>query len=128
MKKNILWMSAGLGAFLMLGGCSTAKKASYTDTDQIIQSNMPQFQKCYDQAVAQKRANDPSPNGRLEVEMTVSPAGTVTGVTVVSSESGNRKFEQCVQETLRRIKFPANSEGRLTQTTYPFDFKSPDQK
>lgn len=114
-----------LSLILVLGlaACASSSKKSFPDSvDSTIESNQSDFDKCYEQALKQKRPVDPMPEGRVEISFTVSPSGTVTESNVLSSNVSNPKLERCVAETLRRIQFPSNKEGRLIQTSYPFDF------
>ena len=110
-------------ALLIIGaGCSSAEKGNFPDSvDQSIESHQKEFNKCYDSALKQKLPTEAVPTGRVQMGFTVSPAGVVTESNVING-IGSLYLEKCIQETLRRIKFPSNKEGRLIQTTYPFDF------
>ena len=108
---------------LVLAACSSSSKRSFPDSvDKTIENNQSEFDKCYDSEMKRKRDTDPAPVGRITMGFTVSPQGKVTESNVISSEVGNMRLEKCVQESLRRLQFPKNDEGRLIQTTYPFDF------
>ena len=122
--KRVLHLSI-CTSLLFLAACSSSSKKSFTDSvDNTIESNQDEFDKCYKSAMKQKRESDPAPAGRIEVGFTVNPAGRVTESNIITSEVNDMKLEKCVQETLRRISFPSNDEGRLIQTTYPFNFGS----
>ena len=110
-------------SLLLLAACASSSKNSFPDSvDKTIEKNQSEFDKCYDFAVKHKSDSEPAPIGRIQMGFTVSPAGKVTESNVISSEVNNPRLEKCVQETLRRLSFPSNEEGRLIQTTYPFDF------
>lgn len=110
-------------SLIVLAACSSSSKKSFPDSvEKTIESNQSEFDKCYDFTLKHKRDSDPAPVGRIEVGFTVSPAGKVTESNIISTDVNDNRLEKCVQETLRRTQFPANDQGRLTQTTYPFDF------
>lgn len=111
-----------LGLTFLAIGCSSSPKGFSDSVEQTIEAQDDEFQKCYASALKQKHPTDPVPMGRIEMGLTVNPAGKVTEANVIKSEVQSLKLEKCVQETLRRIQFPKNDEGRIIQTTYPFDF------
>lgn len=114
---------------LAIASCSTSGKTkSFSDSvDQTIEKNWGEFKKCHDFAIKHKLPKEPVPVGRIEMGFTVSPAGRVTESNILTTTVGNMVLEKCVQETLRRLEFPSNKEGRLTQTSYPFDFNLPEE-
>jgi hypothetical protein len=110
-------------SLVWVAACSSSSKKGFSESvDETIENNQDEFDKCYKSAVKQKRDSDPNPAGRIEVGFTVNPAGRVTESNILTTDVNDTKLEKCVQETLRRVQFPKNDEGRIIQTTYPFNF------
>lgn len=61
--------------------------------------------------------------GRLLVQFTIGPEGSVLASVVQSSTVGNPTLEQCVASAVRRWEFPKPRGGGVVVVTYPFTFK-----
>jgi TonB family protein len=64
---------------------------------------------------------DPTLQGKLVLELTISPAGDVIDCKVVSSELDAPEFESKLVQRVRLFKFGAQDVGTIT-TTKPIDF------
>ncbi|MET0381829.1 MAG: AgmX/PglI C-terminal domain-containing protein, partial [Burkholderiaceae bacterium] len=64
---------------------------------------------------------DPTLQGKVVLELTISPAGAVTDVHFKSSELQAPELEQKLLARFRSMQFPAEDVNALT-TTYPIDF------
>lgn len=68
------------------------------------------FQSCYENAL---KANSKL-QGKLVVEFTIGDNGKVTDARVVRDGVGSAEVSTCVVATLKRIRFPAPSDGEVT--------------
>jgi TonB family protein len=68
------------------------------------------FQACYETAL---KANSKL-QGKLIVEFTIGDGGKVTDARVVKDGVGSAEVSQCVVQTLKRIRFPAPTDGEVT--------------
>jgi len=64
---------------------------------------------------------DPSLQGKVIIELTIAPNGTVTRCTIVSSELGHAKLEKRLLSKIRKFIF-ANKSVPVITVTYPIDF------
>ena len=69
------------------------------------------------------RALRKNPNlvGKVVVEITIAPNGSVTQARIVSSELGDKDLERKLLLKLKRFKF-ANTDVAEATVTYPIDF------
>lgn len=87
---------------------------------RIIKKHYSQIRYCY-----QKELNkNPNLYGKISINFTISPQGTVSKSTVRVSTMKNNEVEQCVANTIRRIIFPQPKGGGIVVVTYPFIFKA----
>ncbi|MBX3251678.1 MAG: AgmX/PglI C-terminal domain-containing protein, partial [Myxococcales bacterium] len=70
------------------------------------QSNQLALRRCYETAI---RGMPEAPAVRLDVEITVGTSGTVTRVSATGQSVGN--LTPCVEQTVRRWRFPASANG-----------------
>ncbi|MCC7071257.1 MAG: TonB family protein [Deltaproteobacteria bacterium] len=68
------------------------------------------FQACYETAL---RANSKL-QGKLVIEFTIGEGGKVTDARIVRDGLGSSEVANCVLATMRRIRFPAPSDGEVT--------------
>ena len=68
------------------------------------------FQACYETAL---RANSKL-QGKLVIEFTIGDGGKVTDARVVKDGLGSAEVASCVLATMKRIRFPAPSDGEVT--------------
>ena len=64
---------------------------------------------------------DPSLQGKVIVELTIEPDGSVSKCVIVSSELGNEKLEKRLVSKIGQFKFAASKVSVIT-VTYPIDF------
>jgi len=65
--------------------------------------------------------DNPAMQGKVVVELTISPSGDVTAARIVSSELNDPEFESKLLARIRLFKFEARDVAPLT-TTKPIDF------
>ncbi len=85
--------------------------------EQIFDRNKAAIYALYRRALRQ----DPSLQGKLVLELTISPGGEVLDCRVVSSELDSPEFEAKLVQRVRLFKFGAQDVGTIT-TTKPIDF------
>ena len=61
-------------------------------------------------------------HGKATVKFTITPTGRVIKARVTGSTIKNATVEQCVLQTIKRVRFPEPSNGEIVQVTYPFMF------
>lgn len=64
---------------------------------------------------------DPTIQGRVTIELTISPSGTVTAAKIVSSQLGNETLERKIIARVKLMKFAAKDVDTVT-VNYPIDF------
>jgi TonB family protein len=74
---------------------------------------------CYDRAL---RTN-PTAEGRVKVEFTIQPNGTVSGARAVENTTGSDEVATCVVSTVERFRFNPGPSGGSVTFSYPFIFQ-----
>jgi len=64
---------------------------------------------------------DPTIQGRVTIELTISPSGRVVSCSIVSSELGNKQLEKKIVARVKLMKFLAKDVDTVT-ASYPIDF------
>jgi len=100
-----------------LEGMSGSQFCKRNDIMQVVMRKAAAIRACYEQEL-QIHENLA---GKLTVRWTINLDGEVEGVTVVSSTLGNARVEQCVLQTIRRMKFE-KPEGGVCVVQWPFVF------
>jgi hypothetical protein len=77
---------------------------------RVVNNNRRQLQTCYERA-ARGQANPP--RARMDVNVTVGRSGTVTGVNASGNDFGG--LSSCIEQSVRRWRFPASSDGGATR-------------
>jgi hypothetical protein len=77
---------------------------------RVVSNNRRQLQTCYERA-ARGQANPP--RARMDVNVTVGRSGTVTAVTASGNDFGG--LGACIEQSVRRWRFPASSDGGNTR-------------
>jgi len=86
----------------------TSRKELKSDAvSAAIKRQMPRVRACYERALK----GDGDLDGRLTLNWTVQPAGTVADVRVVNDKVGSDQLSSCVTRAVGRWSFPASSEG-----------------
>jgi TonB family protein len=65
--------------------------------------------------------NDPTIQGRVTLELTISPSGVVTACKIISSELGNKRLERKIIARVKLMRFLAKDVDTVT-VSYPIDF------
>jgi TonB family protein len=83
---------------------------------RVVQRNINQVRHCYGQALAQT----PDLHGRVSIELTISPAGSVPLSAVAQSSLRNPEAERCIAGAVRRWAFPQPDPAGIVRATLPF--------
>ena len=86
---------------------------------RIIRRHLNEVKFCYEKELTR----NPNLQGRVMVQFTISPTGSVVASIVQSSTMGNPIVEQCIAGAVRRWEFP-KPQGGIVVVTYPFVLKS----
>ena len=75
----------------------------------------------FDRLYARALRNDPSLQGKVVFRLTISPAGSVTSASIVSSELGSPDLERKLALKVKQLKFKSGDKA-VTTINYPIDF------
>jgi TonB family protein len=92
-------------------------KRTAEEIERVFQQNRGGIFSIYNRAL---RTN-PTLEGKVVLELTIDPDGTVTDVTIISSELGDPDLEKKLALRVKRFKFAKANVARVT-VTYPIDF------
>ncbi|MBL8940520.1 MAG: AgmX/PglI C-terminal domain-containing protein [Archangium sp.] len=98
------------------------KEGGVIDRDavaKVIGEHLPEVQRCYEASLLLEG----SAGGRLSVEWTITPSGSVTNARVSSTTLKQASVPQCVLMALKRWAFPRAKGGNVV-ISYPFVFQS----
>lgn len=87
------------------------------EIEAVFQSKKGQFYSMYNRALRR----DPSIQGRVTIELTISPSGRVTAAKIISSQLGNKTLERKIIARVKLMKFAAKDVDTVT-VSYPIDF------
>ena len=93
---------------------------TYEEVSLVFDKNKGAIYSLYNRALRK----DPTLEGKLVIEITINPAGTVTNVRVVSSELNSPELEQKLITRIKLFNFGARNVETLI-VTYPIDFLPP---
>ncbi len=121
---------AGYGKLSLTGSAGSnpialtqeATMDSGLDRDQIaavVNRNMGQIRFCYEQGLQ----GDPSLNGRVAIDFTISGAGQVSTAQVANTTLNSKMVEECIVIRLKTWKFPLPQGGVNVKVVYPFHLK-----
>lgn len=101
---------------------TTTKKTGTTqrnadEIERVFQKNKGAIYNIYQRALRK----NPSLSGKVVVELTIAPDGTVTDVKILSSELDDKKLEGKLRLKIKRFKFASANVPAIT-VTYPIDF------
>jgi TonB family protein len=85
---------------------------------RVINMHRAQVRMCYERALRQ----NPGLRGRLAVQFTIGPEGSVLAATIQSSTLNRPDLEACVTAMVRGWSFPRPPDGGAVVVTYPFTF------
>ncbi|PIE21189.1 MAG: hypothetical protein CSA66_00060 [Proteobacteria bacterium] len=86
---------------------------------KVIDHNIGRIQSCYEKRL---RVN-PSLAGKITFRWKISTTGRVKGVRQHTSSLGDAKVSSCIQQILKRLRFPKPDGGEV-EIFYPFIFRS----
>ncbi len=97
----------------------SGNKSSRTseEVELVFQKNKGAIFAIYNRALRK----DPSLQGKVVLELTIDPDGTVSKVTIVSSELNDKKLERKLTLRIKKFKFVKADVARV-KVTYPIDF------
>jgi hypothetical protein len=81
-----------------------------------IRQHLNEVKYCYERELVRH----PALGGRIAVQFTIGPTGSVITSVMQSSTLGNTPVESCIVQAVRRWDFPVQSGGGLTIVSYPF--------
>ncbi|MFT5739882.1 MAG: protein TonB, partial [Gammaproteobacteria bacterium] len=96
---------------------TTTTQRSSDEIERVFQKNKGGIYSIYQRALRK----NPSLVGKVVVELTIAPDGTVTDVKILSSELGDKTLEGKLRLKIKRFKFASANVPAIT-VTYPIDF------
>jgi TonB family protein len=87
---------------------------------RVIRSHIKEVKFCYEQELLRK----PDLYGRVTIQFTITPMGSVSSSAVQQSTMGNAKVEQCIARAVQRWEFPKPQGGGIVIVAYPFVLKA----
>ncbi len=112
MKKLIFTIAA----FSVFACATTGDKTIINDT---IGKNMESINQCYIAEVTK----DSSIQGKVEFTITIAGDGSVIKSEILSNTFKTTAVAECVQNIIKTIKFPENSQKKTVTATVPLEFK-----
>jgi hypothetical protein len=100
-KKRAKDEEKGRQASLTLADTAVSGNLSKTDVLKALDGQRRRLGSCLDDA-----------KGRLVLQLTVNPDGTVKTVKILSATLSNGKAAQCIVDHLKSIRLPATKDGR----------------
>ncbi len=96
---------------------SRSANRSQEEIERIFQKNKGAIFSIYNRELRK----DPSLQGKVIIELTIAPDGTVTNCVIVSSELGHARLEKRLVSKIRKFRF-AKKDVPVITVTYPIDF------
>ena len=90
---------------------------SQEEIERVFQKNKGSINTIYNRALRR----DPSLQGKIVLELTITPSGKVTKCRVISSELNNKKLERKIVSRVKLFRFSKKKVATVT-VTYPIDF------
>ena len=100
------------------GGGSGLASRPYEEIELIFQKNKGSIFSLYNRALRR----DPSLQGKVVLELTISPSGKVTKCRVISSQLNNRELEQKLVNRIKLFQFQPRNNVDTLVVKYPIDF------
>lgn len=106
----------GLATLLVAGLAYADITAS--DVKRVMAEHNGEVRQCYD-----KHAKDqPDATGEVQMDVGVTPAGTVDSVEVEAPGVSGERFPACVDAKVKKWKFPESEDGTVVTIPYKFYF------
>lgn len=86
----------------------------------VVNKHIAEIRHCYEKNLI----NDPSLNGKIQVEWTINPDGTVAGVKTLFSSMKGGDVNGCIGGRIREWQFPRPKGNGYVIVNYPFMFDS----
>jgi len=83
---------------------------------RVVRSHLMEVRGCYNQGLVR----DPNLNGRVLVQFTIGPSGSVGAAAVAESSLKDAGTGQCIAKAVKRWRFPKPTTGGSTIVSYPF--------
>lgn len=83
---------------------------------RVVRAHLNEVRGCYDQGLSR----DPNLRGRVAIQFTIGPSGTVGASAVAESSLGDKSVESCIAKSVRRWRFPTGATQGSAVVTYPF--------
>jgi TonB family protein len=83
---------------------------------RVIRSHLMEVRGCYNQGLVR----DPNLNGRVAIQFTIGPTGSVGAAVVAETSVDDSGVGNCIAKAVKRWKFPKPDTGGSTIVTYPF--------
>jgi len=115
--SNIKSKSAGKVTGTTTGKSDRTATRSAEEVERVFQKNKGAIFSIYNRALRK----NPSLEGKLVVELTIAPNGSVISVKIISSELGDEKLERKLALKIKKFKF-ANADVPKITVSYPIDF------
>jgi TonB family protein len=109
-------VGGGKGGTLTKGSSGKASR-SIEDVKLVFERNKGAIYAIYNRALR----DDPSLQGKVVLELTIAPAGEVSGLRIVSSELKNEELEKKLLARIRSFDFGAK-DVEVMKVTWPVDF------
>jgi TonB family protein len=100
------------------GGGSGRASRPYEEIELVFQKNKGRIFSLYNRALRR----DPSLQGKIVLELTILPNGTVKSVRIVSSELNNKKLEESLRLRVKGFRFKSRPNVETLVVKYPIDF------
>jgi hypothetical protein len=88
--------------------------------DMVIKRNKAKFLYCYQPEMEK----DPSLHGKVTLNFTISGDGSVSKSSTYKTTLNNETVEACLNEQMKRIRFPTPEGGAIVIVKYPFAFSA----
>ncbi len=96
---------------------SSAGKRSAEEIERVFQKNKGAIFAIYNRALRK----NPALQGKVVVELTIAPNGSVISVKIVSSDLNDKPLERKLVLKIKKFKFASSNVSRIT-VSYPIDF------
>jgi hypothetical protein len=100
-----------------LGKVSVKGELPRPEVERVLRSRLALFRGCYESELA----GNPKLKGRLVIELTIAPTGSVALADVKSSTLGGGQAEMCVGKATRDLHFKSHPGSAETIATFPLD-------
>lgn len=93
------------------------KRRTSNEVERVFQKNKSSIFNLYNRALRK----NPSLTGKVVIELTIAPDGSVSGAKILSSELGDEALERKLILKIKKFRF-SNANFAETTVTYPIDF------